>query len=97
MVDKQHRFSFRETKSNLPQPHLWYATEEVISALKLFLDAGEYLTKSATYRQVLFFLFNCPYRTSLSFLSFCHQVMRIGLVKNKIRRFILMHRLLFVL
>ncbi|XP_074573101.1 alpha-N-acetylglucosaminidase [Curcuma longa] len=50
MEDKQHRFSFRETKSNLPQPHLWYATEEVISALKLFLDAGEYLTKSATYR-----------------------------------------------
>ncbi|KAG6472062.1 hypothetical protein ZIOFF_069517 [Zingiber officinale] len=50
MVDKQYRFSLRETKSNLPQPHLWYSTKEVISALKLFLDAGEYLTKSATYR-----------------------------------------------
>ncbi|WOK96049.1 alpha-N-acetylglucosaminidase [Canna indica] len=48
---KNHRFSFREkTTASLPQPHLWYSTEEVINALKLFLDVGDNLTTSATYR-----------------------------------------------
>ncbi|THU57890.1 hypothetical protein C4D60_Mb03t08340 [Musa balbisiana] len=50
VVDKNHRFSFRETSSSMPRPHLWYSTEEVINALKLFLDAGDNLTRSATYR-----------------------------------------------
>ncbi|RWW34768.1 hypothetical protein BHE74_00010476 [Ensete ventricosum] len=50
MVEKNHRFSFRETSSSMPLPHLWYSTEEVINALKLFLDAGDNLTRSATYR-----------------------------------------------
>lgn len=50
MAEKNHRFSFRETNANIPQPHLWYSTEEVINALKLFLDAGDNLTRSSTYR-----------------------------------------------
>lgn len=45
-----HRLSFRETSSNLPQPHLWYSTKEVIKALKLFLDAGNQLKGSTTFR-----------------------------------------------
>ncbi|KAK9125272.1 hypothetical protein Scep_014118 [Stephania cephalantha] len=44
------RFSFRETLSNLPHPHLWYSTEKVIYALQLFLDAGEEFAGSLTYR-----------------------------------------------
>uniref|UniRef100_A0A1D1ZA06 Alpha-N-acetylglucosaminidase n=1 Tax=Anthurium amnicola TaxID=1678845 RepID=A0A1D1ZA06_9ARAE len=44
------RFSFRETATNMPSPHLWYSTEEVIKALKLFLDAGDELEGSLTYR-----------------------------------------------
>lgn len=45
-----HRLSYRETSSNLPQPHLWYSTKEVIKALKLFLDAGNQLKGSTTFR-----------------------------------------------
>lgn len=45
-----HRFSFRETNSNFPVPHLWYSTHEVINALKLFLDAGHDLQGSLTFR-----------------------------------------------
>ncbi|KAK9125269.1 hypothetical protein Scep_014115 [Stephania cephalantha] len=47
---KMWRFSFRETLSNLPHPHLWYSTEKVIYALQLFLDAGEEFAGSLTYR-----------------------------------------------
>ncbi|KAK9128725.1 hypothetical protein Syun_017522 [Stephania yunnanensis] len=47
---KMRRFSFRETLSNLPHPHLWYSTEKVIYALQLFLDAGEEFAGSLTYR-----------------------------------------------
>lgn len=45
-----HRFSFRETNSNLPTPHLWYSTKEVINALQLFLVAGNDLGGSLTFR-----------------------------------------------
>ncbi|KAG2671677.1 hypothetical protein I3760_13G007600 [Carya illinoinensis] len=34
----------------LPQAHLWYSTEKVINALRLFLDAGNNLAGSITYR-----------------------------------------------
>ncbi|KAL0910940.1 hypothetical protein M5K25_019037 [Dendrobium thyrsiflorum] len=44
------RFSFRETKSNSQEPHLWYSTKEVIEALKLFILAGTSLAESLTYR-----------------------------------------------
>ncbi|KAL9226459.1 hypothetical protein vseg_002270 [Gypsophila vaccaria] len=44
-----HR-SLLESKTSLPQPHLWYSTEEVIKALSLFLDAGKYLSESLTFR-----------------------------------------------
>ncbi|PKU65021.1 alpha-N-acetylglucosaminidase [Dendrobium catenatum] len=44
------RFSFRETKSNPQEPHLWYSTKEVIEALKLFILAGTSLSESLTYR-----------------------------------------------
>ncbi|XP_077241702.1 alpha-N-acetylglucosaminidase family / NAGLU family isoform X2 [Tasmannia lanceolata] len=50
MLDRTKRFSFRETNSDLPQPHLWYSTEEAILALKLFLDSGDNLAGSLTYR-----------------------------------------------
>ncbi|MCD7469209.1 hypothetical protein HAX54_008065 [Datura stramonium] len=44
------RFLFFEKSSSLPKPHLWYSTEDVIKALKLFLDAGKELSGSLTYR-----------------------------------------------
>ncbi|KAK9683017.1 hypothetical protein RND81_10G113000 [Saponaria officinalis] len=44
------RRSLLESKTSLPQPHLWYPTEEVIKALSLFLDAGKYLSESLTFR-----------------------------------------------
>ncbi|KAF8403783.1 hypothetical protein HHK36_011889 [Tetracentron sinense] len=47
---RTRRFSFRETSSDLPQPHLWYSTEKVINALGLFLEAGNDLAGSLTYR-----------------------------------------------
>ncbi|KAG2668722.1 hypothetical protein I3760_14G004400 [Carya illinoinensis] len=36
--------------SALPQAHLWYSTQKVINALRLFLNAGNHLAGSATYR-----------------------------------------------
>lgn len=50
MRHSSRRFSFREKSSSLPQPHLWFSTAEVIHALKLFLDAGNDLAGSFTYR-----------------------------------------------
>ncbi|KAJ8573583.1 hypothetical protein K7X08_010094 [Anisodus acutangulus] len=44
------RFLFSDKSSSLPKPHLWYSTEDVIKALKLFLDAGKELSGSLTYR-----------------------------------------------
>ncbi|KAH7527885.1 hypothetical protein FEM48_Zijuj05G0013900 [Ziziphus jujuba var. spinosa] len=39
-----------ETSSELPKSHLWYSTAEVINSLKLFIDAGNDLAGSLTYR-----------------------------------------------
>ncbi|XP_016681955.1 alpha-N-acetylglucosaminidase isoform X3 [Gossypium hirsutum] len=47
---RSRRFSFQERSSDLPQAHLWYSTHEVVSALKLFLAAGNDLAGSLTYR-----------------------------------------------
>lgn len=44
------RFIFSETSSLLPQAHLWYSTQDVVNALKLFLDAGGDMAGSLTYR-----------------------------------------------
>ncbi|GMI95740.1 CYCLOPS 1, N-ACETYL-GLUCOSAMINIDASE [Hibiscus trionum] len=44
------RFSFKESSPDLPQAHLWYSTHEVVNALKLFLAAGDDLSRSLTYR-----------------------------------------------
>ncbi|XP_073104485.1 alpha-N-acetylglucosaminidase isoform X2 [Elaeis guineensis] len=49
-LEQNHRFSFRETNANVPQPHLWYSNKEAIKALKLFLIAGNDLVGSLTYR-----------------------------------------------
>ncbi|KAJ4711588.1 Alpha-N-acetylglucosaminidase [Melia azedarach] len=43
------RFLFEEN-SNAPQAHLWYSALELMKGLKLFLDAGNDLTGSITYR-----------------------------------------------
>ncbi|KAI8024740.1 Alpha-N-acetylglucosaminidase [Camellia lanceoleosa] len=47
---RNRRFLFGETSSPLPQAHLWYPTQDVVNALKLFLDAGSDLNGSLTYR-----------------------------------------------
>ncbi|XP_057522012.1 alpha-N-acetylglucosaminidase [Amaranthus tricolor] len=39
-----------ESGLSLPSPHLWYPTQEVIKALRLFLDARNDLVGSLTYR-----------------------------------------------
>uniref|UniRef100_A0A803LC15 Alpha-N-acetylglucosaminidase n=1 Tax=Chenopodium quinoa TaxID=63459 RepID=A0A803LC15_CHEQI len=44
------RHIFLNSGPSLPSPHLWYPTEEVIKALRLFLDAGKDLVGSSTYR-----------------------------------------------
>ncbi|WKA02337.1 hypothetical protein VitviT2T_020539 [Vitis vinifera] len=46
----RRKILFQETSSDLPQSHLWYSTHEVVNALRLFLDAGNELSKSSTYR-----------------------------------------------
>ncbi|CAK7330911.1 unnamed protein product [Dovyalis caffra] len=51
------RFLFQDKSSDFPEAHLWYSTQEVVKALALFLDAGNDLTGSLTYRKnVLQFL-----------------------------------------
>ncbi|KAL2936231.1 Alpha-N-acetylglucosaminidase [Bienertia sinuspersici] len=55
---KQDLFSLRRSmrhfllnsELSLPKPHLWYPTEEAVTALYLFLDAGKDLVGSLTYR-----------------------------------------------
>ncbi|XP_050210312.1 alpha-N-acetylglucosaminidase isoform X2 [Mercurialis annua] len=44
------RFLFQGPSSPLPQAHLWYSTHEVINALQLFIDGGNHLRGSLTYR-----------------------------------------------
>ncbi|KAG5539095.1 hypothetical protein RHGRI_019598 [Rhododendron griersonianum] len=48
--NRGRRFIFSETSSPLPQAHLWYSTQDVVNALKLFLDAGGDMAGSLTYR-----------------------------------------------
>ncbi|XP_058225311.1 alpha-N-acetylglucosaminidase [Rhododendron vialii] len=48
--NRGRRFIFSETSSPLPQAHLWYSTQDVVKALKLFLDAGGDMAGSLTYR-----------------------------------------------
>ncbi|XP_072975056.1 alpha-N-acetylglucosaminidase [Typha angustifolia] len=50
IVENKFRISLRETSSDLPHPHIWYSTEEVINALQLFLSAGNDLPETSTYR-----------------------------------------------
>ncbi|PON45527.1 Alpha-N-acetylglucosaminidase [Parasponia andersonii] len=40
----------KETTESFEQPHLWYSTSEVIRALELFLESGDELSGSSTYR-----------------------------------------------
>ncbi|XP_052194227.1 alpha-N-acetylglucosaminidase [Diospyros lotus] len=49
-LHRNGRFLFSERSSSLPQAHLWYSTQDVINALRLFLEAGTSLTGSLTYR-----------------------------------------------
>ncbi|KAL0291434.1 UNVERIFIED_CONTAM: Alpha-N-acetylglucosaminidase [Sesamum calycinum] len=44
-IQQQRRFFLRETSSTLPRPHLWYNNQDAVSALKLFLDAGDELAE----------------------------------------------------
>ncbi|EMS50400.1 hypothetical protein TRIUR3_11279 [Triticum urartu] len=48
-VRKHPRF-LGEVSASLPQPHLWYSTEEAVKSLELFLKAGNGLSESLTYR-----------------------------------------------
>ncbi|XP_021624819.1 alpha-N-acetylglucosaminidase isoform X2 [Manihot esculenta] len=49
-LPRTRRFLFQQSSSKLPQAHLWYSTQEVVNALQLFLDAGNDLNRSLTYR-----------------------------------------------
>nr|XP_011469504.1 PREDICTED: alpha-N-acetylglucosaminidase isoform X1 [Fragaria vesca subsp. vesca] len=49
-LDKKRRFLLQTTSSQFPKAHLWYSTQDVINALQLFLDAGNDLSGSLTYR-----------------------------------------------
>ncbi|XP_015690916.2 alpha-N-acetylglucosaminidase [Oryza brachyantha] len=49
-VRKHRRFVLSEVSAGLPHPHLWYPTKDAIKALELFLNAGNDLSKSLTYR-----------------------------------------------
>lgn len=46
----RRKILFQETSSDLPQSHLWYSTHEVVNALRLFLNAGNELSESSTFR-----------------------------------------------
>lgn len=49
---KQHlrRAILEEPNDSYDEPHLWYSTSKVIHALKLFLESGNQLSDSSTYR-----------------------------------------------
>ncbi|ONI20519.1 hypothetical protein PRUPE_2G020300 [Prunus persica] len=49
-LDRKRRVLLQETSAHLPQAHLWYSTQEVVNALRLFLDGGNDLSGSLTYR-----------------------------------------------
>ncbi|KAH0704579.1 hypothetical protein KY285_018857 [Solanum tuberosum] len=44
------RAILEEPNDSYDKPHLWYSTSEVIHALKLFLESGNQLSDSSTYR-----------------------------------------------
>ncbi|XP_071731658.1 alpha-N-acetylglucosaminidase-like isoform X2 [Rutidosis leptorrhynchoides] len=44
------RFSLKDENEDFDKPHLWYSTSEVIRALELFIDGGNELSGSNTYR-----------------------------------------------
>lgn len=46
----KRRFLLGEMNSDLPKAHLWYSTQEVVNSLKLFINAGNDLAGSLTYR-----------------------------------------------
>ncbi|XP_019057719.1 PREDICTED: alpha-N-acetylglucosaminidase isoform X2 [Tarenaya hassleriana] len=46
----RRRFLIQDSNSNLPRAHLWYSNEEVVEALRIFLQAGDDLSGSFTYR-----------------------------------------------
>ncbi|KAL6288553.1 hypothetical protein ACE6H2_006063 [Prunus campanulata] len=50
VLDRKRRVLLQETSAHLPQAHLWYSTQEVVNALRLFLDGGNDLSGSLTYR-----------------------------------------------
>lgn len=47
---EKRRALFQDKDSNFPKAHIWYHTKPVIDALKLFLDSGDHLDFSPTYR-----------------------------------------------
>lgn len=49
-LDRKRRVLLQENSAHLPQAHLWYSTQEVVNALRLFLDGGNDLSGSLTYR-----------------------------------------------
>ncbi|CAM0873248.1 unnamed protein product [Alopecurus aequalis] len=50
LARKHPRFVLSEVSAGLPQPHLWYSTKEAVKALELFINAGDDLSKSLTFR-----------------------------------------------
>ncbi|XP_065867651.1 alpha-N-acetylglucosaminidase isoform X2 [Euphorbia lathyris] len=44
------RVLFQSASSNMPKAHIWYSPKKVINALQLFLEAGNDLHGSLTYR-----------------------------------------------
>ncbi|KAI4382992.1 hypothetical protein MLD38_008879 [Melastoma candidum] len=47
---QRRRALFQDQDSSFPKAHIWYPTKPVIDALKLFLDSGNHLGLSSTYR-----------------------------------------------
>ncbi|KAL3632126.1 hypothetical protein CASFOL_025110 [Castilleja foliolosa] len=68
LVDRKRRFILRETSSSLPQPHMWYNNRDSVTALKLFLDAGNELAQLQTYSPCRYDLVDLT-RQSLSKLA----------------------------
>ncbi|WCJ18554.1 Alpha-N-acetylglucosaminidase [Euphorbia peplus] len=46
----RRRFLFESVRSSMPKAHIWYSPKKVIKSLKLFLEAGNDLHGSLTYR-----------------------------------------------
>ncbi|KAL8227831.1 hypothetical protein R6Q57_015415 [Mikania cordata] len=49
-MHSNRRSILTESDLTLPQPHMWYSANDVINALKHFIDAGKDLADSLTYR-----------------------------------------------